>query len=334
MRFGVAGLGRIGAVHARNVALHPRAALAAVYDPDTARAASVAEGAGCSVAASFEAMLSDGLVDAVIVASPTNLHAEQAIAAARAGKAVLCEKPISLDLAEARECAKTVTEIGTPFMIALNKRFDPTISELAARVRRGAVGRIEMISFFGKDPEPPHSAFIPNSGGIFRDMMIHDIDLSIFLCDERPSVVWATGAVHVDDAFAQANDFDTAAVIMKTASGIITTETLSRRTTFGFDQRIEVHGSEGMLRTENHQIVCVEQLNRLGVVRSPFQHSFLERYAASYSLELDYFITCLEARRRIELDAEHAVVVQTIAEAVTDAAHSGIARHMDIDLRR
>jgi myo-inositol 2-dehydrogenase / D-chiro-inositol 1-dehydrogenase len=331
IRFGLAGLGRIGAVHARNVVAHANAELAAVFDPDAARAECIAERAGCSVAASFEAMLSDSSIDAVIIASPTSLHSEQAIAAARAGKAVLCEKPISLDLATAKACAGIVAEIGAPFMIALNKRFDPTIAELAARVKNGAIGRLEMISLFGKDPEPPPAAFIPTSGGIFRDMMIHDIDLSIFLCGELPAVVWATGAVHISDAFAQANDFDTAAVIMRTASGVIITQTLSRRTTFGFDQRIEVHGSEGMLRTGNHQVSRVEQLDRVGVVGSTFQHSFLERYAASYAVELDYFIACLETRRLIELDAQHAVVIQTIAEAVTDAAHSGSPRHLDID---
>jgi myo-inositol 2-dehydrogenase / D-chiro-inositol 1-dehydrogenase len=115
----------------------------------------------------------------VIIASATNLHPEQAIAAARAGKAVLCEKPISLDLATAKACAAIVVEIGAPFVIALNKRFDPTIAELAARVKSGATGRIEMISLFGKDPEPPPAAFIPTSGGIFRDIMIHDIDLCL-----------------------------------------------------------------------------------------------------------------------------------------------------------
>jgi myo-inositol 2-dehydrogenase / D-chiro-inositol 1-dehydrogenase len=330
IRFGLAGLGRIGAVHARNIVAHAEAELAAVYDPDAARAVCIAEKAGCSVATNFEAILSDGSIDAVIIASPTNLHAEQAISAARAGKAVLCEKPISVDLATAKACAAIVVEIGAPFMIALNKRFDPAIAELAARVKSGAIGRIEMITLFGKDPEPPPAAFIATSGGIFRDMMIHDIDLSLFLCGELPAVVWATGAVHISDAFAQANDFDTAAVIMRTASGVIITQTLSRRTTFGFDQRIEVHGSEGMLRTGNHQVSRVEQLDRLGVVGAPFQHSFLERYAASYAVELDYFIACLEAQRRIELDAQHAVAVQTVAEAVTGAAHSGSPQYLDI----
>ncbi|MDQ0470608.1 Gfo/Idh/MocA family oxidoreductase [Labrys wisconsinensis] len=322
IRFGLVGLGRIGAIHARNIDAHPRAVLAAVSDPDAARAARVAEKTGCR-ASGLEELLSDDTIDAVVIASPTVHHAGQAIAAARAGKAVLCEKPLSLDLDSAKACAAAVAACGTPFMIALNKRFDPTVVDLAARLRRGAIGRVELISLIGKDPEPPPDGFIPTSGGLFRDMMIHDIDLALFLAGEPPVEIWATGAVHVSDAFTRANDFDTAAVIMKTRSGVIMTQTLSRRTTFGFDQRIEVHGSEGLLRTGNHPVGHVEQWGRAGIVGPTFEHSFLERYAASYAAELDAFVTCLEEKRPPMLNAAHAVAIQAIADAITDAARSG-----------
>jgi myo-inositol 2-dehydrogenase/D-chiro-inositol 1-dehydrogenase len=325
IRFGLAGLGCMGTVHARNVVAHHGAALVAVSDPDTGRAEKVAAQVGCSVATSFEAMVSNAGIDAVIIASPTRLHAAQAICAARAGKAVLCEKPLSIDLEAAKECAAVVGQAGTPFMIALNKRFDPTISELVRRVKCGEIGKVELLSLIGKDPEPPPEAYIQTCGGIFLDMMIHDIDLAILLSRELPTEVWSTGAVHISDAFTKANDFDTAAVTMKTASGIIITQTLSLRTTFGFDQRIEVHGSEGMLTTANHRVSGVEYLGSAGVVGALLEHSFLERYAASYARELDFFIECLEKSKEIELDVAHAVTIQTIADAVTRSAHSGSA---------
>ena len=327
MRFGLAGAGRIGAVHARNLAASNSAVLVAVADPDIERARGIVEAHGGTVADDFDALLADVSIDAVVIASPTTLHSEQVIAAARAGQAILCEKPLSLNIDEAKRCCAIVQQSGVAFMIALNKRFDPTIVELEHRLRAGQVGRIEMISLIGKDPEPPPESFIASSGGIFRDMMVHDIDLAIFLSGEVPVEVWATGAVHVSDTFERVGDFDTAAVIMKTPSGVIITQTLSRRATFGFDQRIEVHGSKGMLRTKNHHKNHLQSLSEGGVQRSPFERSFLERYAASYAAELSCFIDAVALGRKIEIGIDHAVLVQSLADAVTHAArdHQGRA---------
>jgi myo-inositol 2-dehydrogenase/D-chiro-inositol 1-dehydrogenase len=328
MRFGLVGAGRIGAVHARNLAASCSAVLVAVTDPDKERARKIVELYGGTIADDFAALLADASIDAVVIASPTTLHSEQVIAAARARKAILCEKPLSLNLDEAKRCGAIVQECGVPFMIALNKRFDPTIAELERRLRVGEVGKIEMISLIGKDPGPPPESFIATSGGIFRDMMVHDIDLAMFLSGEIPSEIWATGAVHISSAFEAADDFDTAAVIMKTPSGLIITQTLSRRATFGFDQRIEVHGAKGMLRTENHHRNHVEALSALGVVRAPLEHSFLERYALSYAAELDHFIDRVASGRKIEIDVDHAILVQSVADRLTDAARGENGKHL------
>lgn len=327
MRFGLVGAGRIGVVHASNLAANNSAVLVAVTDPDIERARGIVEAHGGTVAVDFEALLADGSIDALVIASPTTLHSEQVIAAARAGKAILCEKPLSLNLEEAKRCGAIVAATGIPFMIALNKRFDPTIAELEHRLRAGEVGKIEMISLIGKDPDPPPDSFIATSGGIFRDMMVHDIDLAIFLSGEVPVEVWATGAVHASDAFEKSGDFDTAAVIMKTPSGVIITQTLSRCATFGFDQRIEVHGSKGMLRTENHHRNQLESCSGAGLVRSPLKHSFLERYALSYAAELEDFIDRVSCGRKIEIDVNHAILIQSVADLLSDAARGGKGRH-------
>jgi myo-inositol 2-dehydrogenase/D-chiro-inositol 1-dehydrogenase len=324
IRFGLAGGGRIGTVHARNIAACRDPVLARISDPDRGRAVAIAEATGASVSGSFDELLSDASIDAVVIASPTELHAEQAAAAARAGKAVLCEKPLSLAIDRARSCAAAVATAGVPFMVAFNKRFDPDIAELAIRVRRRDIGRVELISFVGKDPESPPEAYIATSGSIFHDMMIHDIDLALFIAGEAPVDVFATGTVQVSEAFAQASDFDTAAVVMKTASGMVITQTLSRCATYGFDQRIEVHGSAGMLRTLNHHADAVESLDVSGVGRSRLQHSFIERYAASYAAEVRYFIDALESRAAIALDANHALRVQAIADGLKQSARSGL----------
>lgn len=169
MRFGLVGAGRIGAVHARNLAASNSAVLVAVTDPDNARARAIAEAHGGAMADDFEALLVDVSIDALVIASPTTLHSEQVIAAAGAGKAILCEKPLSLNLDEAKRCGAIVAATGVPFIIALNKRFDPTIAELEHRLRADEVGKIEMINLIGKDREPPPESFIGTSGGIFRD---------------------------------------------------------------------------------------------------------------------------------------------------------------------
>ena len=324
IRLGLSGAGRIGAVHARNVAANPQAVLVAVADPDASRAAAVAAGAGAAVAR-FDDMLADRAIDAVIIASPTGSHTEQAVRAVEAGKAVLCEKPLSLNLDEAVRCAARVSRSGAPFMIALNKRFDPMIADLGARVRRGDLGQLDLITLLGKDPAPPPDAYIESSGGIFRDMMIHDIDLSVFLSQEWPAVVSGTGSVHVSEAFARADDFDTAAVTMRTPSGLLIVHTLSRRSSYGFDQRIEAHGAAGMLRTRNMRSREVEAFGPEGTTAGPLLHSFIERYAASYRLELAAFVDAVSHGRRLELDVEHAIRIQAIADATHRAAHEGRA---------
>lgn len=322
IRFGLLGAGRIGEVHARNIAAHPRAELVAVSDPRRERAELIANVTHAAVR-SVEEILGDSRVDAVLVASPTPLHSGQVVAAVRAKKPVLCEKPLSLSLKEARRCADQVDASGVPFMIALNKRFDPAIRDLKSRVGNGDLGAVELITLTAKDPEPPPGDYIATAGGIYRDMMIHDIDVGLFLSGELPAEVWAAGSALISQDFASANDFDTTAVLMRTASGILLVYTLSRRSPYGFDQRIEVHGERGTLRSRNVLESDVEFFGAAGSAGPLAQRSFIQRYAQAYKGELDAFILALEHDTPIALNVQHAIVIQTIADAVDHAAHTG-----------
>ena len=219
--------------------------------------ADLAAEVGASVA-SVEDIIKAKDVDAILIATPTPFHAEQIEAGSNAGKAVLCEKPVSLSVARIEECLKTVEKNKTPLMIGFNRRFDPNFAALQKRLRAGAIGNIEMATIISRDPAPPPASYVKSSGGIFRDMMIHDLDLARFLVGEEFVVVNALGSALVDARIGEEGDCDTAAVQMQTASGKICVITNSRRATYGYDQRIEVHGSKGMLCAGNIHNTTVE----------------------------------------------------------------------------
>ncbi len=240
LKFGVLGAGRIGKVHARTIAASGKAKVAYLADAVPQAAADLAAEVGARVA-SVEDIIAAKDVDAILIATPTPFHAEQIEASSNAGKAILCEKPVSLSVARIEACLKTVEKNKTPLMIGFNRRFDPNFASLQKRVREGAVGNVEMATIISRDPAPPPASYVKSSGGIFRDMMIHDLDLARFLVGEEFVVVNALGAALVDKAIGDEGDCDTAAVQMQTASGRICVITNSRRASYGYDQRIEVH---------------------------------------------------------------------------------------------
>ena len=218
MKVGLIGAGRIGRIHGLNVAKHKSARLVAVADMHLPAATSLAEETGAQ-AASIEAILSDKDIDAVLICTPTDMHADLIEAAAKSGKAVFCEKPVDLSAERIRSCLATVSKAGVPLMIGFNRRFDPNFAALQKRLRNEEAGNIEIVTVISRDPAPPPVDYIRRSGGLFRDMMIHDLDMARFLLGEEPVVVHALGSSLVDPAIGAAGDVDTAAVIMKTASG-------------------------------------------------------------------------------------------------------------------
>lgn len=289
----VFGAGRIGRIHAENVARHPQARLRYVVDPNLEAAESLASALGAEALQEPEAALADSGVSAVVIASPTPTHVDLLLAAARAGKAILCEKPIDLDLRRVDEALDQLDKAQVPFMVGFNRRFDPSFAQLKAELARGAVGRVEMVTVTSRDPTPPQRSYLERSGGLFRDMMIHDLDMARWLLGEEPVSVFATASVLVDHGAADVGDVDSAVAVLKTASGTMATITNSRRAVYGYDQRVEVHGSQGMLQAKNQEQSSVVRWTAEGVCHATPPAFFLQRYEAAYAAELNHFVVAV-----------------------------------------
>ena len=285
----VIGAGRIGRIHARNIAAHPRARLVGVTDPDATAATLLAAMCATTVIpldAAFEA-------GAVLIGSPTPTHAGLIERAAAAGCAVFCEKPIDLSVPRVRACLAAVAKHGTKLMVGFNRRFDPSFAALQRRLAAGEIGALELLTIISRDPAPPPASYVAQSGGLFRDMMIHDFDMARFLLGEEPVTLYAAASALVDPAIGVAGDVDTAVVTLTTASGRLCQISNSRRATYGYDQRIEAHAADGLLRATNMTATTVQSAGRHGFVTDPALPFFLERYDAAYRAELDAFIRCV-----------------------------------------
>jgi myo-inositol 2-dehydrogenase / D-chiro-inositol 1-dehydrogenase len=321
--FGVIGAGRIGKVHAATIAANPKAKLAYIADAMPKAAEDLASKYGAKVA-SVEDIMKAKDVDAVLIGSPTGFHAEQIQAASNAGKAIMCEKPVSLKVAAIHDTLKVVEKNNSTLMIGFNRRFDPNFADLEQRIRRGDIGSVEMVTVISRDPNPPPAEYVKGSGGIFADMMIHDFDMARFLMGEEFTVVNALGASLVDKAIGEAGDCDTAAVQMQTKSGKIAVITNSRRATYGYDQRMEVHGSKGMINAKNVHNTTVEVLSDQGYKKDPIQNFFLERYSAAYANELNTFIAAVESGNRDpKPNGYDGLQAQILAEAATESWKTG-----------
>ena len=315
----VLGAGRIGQIHARNVAAHPDARLAGVMDVASAAAQGLAQSLGSQPISLDQAFAADALM----ICTPTPTHADLIERAAASGKAVFCEKPIDLDASRVRACLQTANKAGIPLMIGFNRRFDPSFRTLHDRLRAGEIGRLETLTIISRDPQPPPPSYVASSGGLFRDMMIHDFDMARFLLGEDPTEVYAIGSVLVDKAIGDAGDVDTAAVLLRTASGAIAQITNSRRATYGYDQRIEAHGATGMLRAGNMTATTVEFASAGGFVTDPALPFFLERYGAAYRAELDAFLHAIQTAAAPSPTGRDGLAALLLADAATESARTG-----------
>ena len=325
---GLLGCGRIGQVHARSLGRMSEARLVAVADAVPAAAEALAAEYGADMRDALALIASDD-IQAVVIGTPTTTHFDLIHAAAAAGKAIFCEKPIDLDSARVRQCIEAVTKAGVPFLTAFNRRFDPHFAQLEKRLRDGAIGTPELIAITSRDPGPPPIDYIKSSGGLFRDMMIHDLDMARFLLGEEPVEIFAVGSCLVDPAIGVAGDIDTAAVTLKTASGKICQISNSRRAVYGYDQRIEVHGSEGMLSASNVLDSLVEQAGPNGFTRDRAQDFFLERYEAAYLAEMRHFVDCVTQGVTIRPGAEDGLSAQLLADAAELSMREGRPVRLD-----
>jgi myo-inositol 2-dehydrogenase/D-chiro-inositol 1-dehydrogenase len=291
-RFALIGAGRIGRIHAANLVALPGAALACVADTDAAAAGALAAAHGARVASADEA-IADASVDALLIASSTDTHADLIEAGARAGKPIFCEKPLDLDLGRAARCLSAAERAGVLLHLGFNRRYDPGFARMRREIAAGAIGTLATLAITSRDPAPPPLEYVQRSGGLFRDMMIHDFDMACWMMDEAPLQVYARGACFIDPGFASVGDVDTAAALLTTARGRICQITNSRRCSFGYDQRIEAFGELGMLHAENVSATRVTRADRSGFTSEPALPFFLERYAEAYRLELADFVRAL-----------------------------------------
>jgi myo-inositol 2-dehydrogenase / D-chiro-inositol 1-dehydrogenase len=290
LRIGIIGVGRIGRMHAELIAHQvPGAALGAVYDAYEPAARGIAADLGVPAVASVQEIF-DSELDAVAICSSSDTHVDLLIAAAQANKAVFCEKPVSLDLAEVDRALGAIDAAGVPFQIGFNRRFDPAHASVRDAVASGAVGEPHLVRISSRDPEPPPLQYVKSSGGLFLDMMIHDFDMARFVTGSEVVEVFARGAVRIEPSFVEAGDIDTALVTLVHEDGCLTAIDNSRRAAYGYDQRVEVFGSEGMALSENPRAHTGSALTAVGEWRPPNPYFFLERYLPSYVREWQAFV--------------------------------------------
>ncbi len=322
VRFAVLGAGRIGKVHARAVTGDAGATLVAVADAMLPAAQAIADQYGCAVR-SMDEILVAADIDAVVICTPTDTHADLIEAFVKAGKAVFCEKPIDLSLARVKACLAVVRAHKGTLMVGFNRRFDPHFQAVRSEIDKGTIGEVEMVTIISRDPGAPPVEYIQRSGGIFRDMTIHDFDMARFLLGEEITEVSAMAAVLVDPAIGKAGDFDSVQVMLKTATGKQAMISNSRRATYGYDQRIEVHGAKGSVAAENQRPVSIEVANAQGYTRPPLHDFFMTRYTAAYAAEIATFIAALSGKGKAAPTGEDGLIALALADAALKSVAEG-----------
>ncbi|MDE1947834.1 MAG: inositol 2-dehydrogenase [Burkholderiales bacterium] len=325
LNIAVIGCGRIGQMHARNIARHPRARLASVFDVDAAAAQRVAGALNVPVAKSVDAILASDSVDAILIASSTSTHADLLERAVAAGKPVLCEKPIDLSLARVNQCAAVIRGTKVPIMLGFVRRFDPGHRATRNAVRDGTIGELHQVVITSRDPGMPPVAYTEVSGGIFRDMTIHDFDMARFVLGEEPVEVSAQGSRLVDPKLMdRLGDYDTVTVVLRTASGKQCVINNSRQALYGYDQRVEALGTLGLALSENRRPHEAQIHKREFTGQSaPYLNFFIERYAEAFDAEIDAFVSAVENQVAPEVGFEDGRIALMLAEAAIKSAAEG-----------
>jgi myo-inositol 2-dehydrogenase/D-chiro-inositol 1-dehydrogenase len=318
------GAGRIGAIHAANLAAHPGARLHTIVDADREAADRLAGRYGAAVGNRAQA-LDDPTIDAIVIASSTDTHADLVEGAARAGKAIFCEKPLDLDRGRAEACVAVAEECGVPLMVGFNRRFDPNFARLEREIRAGHIGRPELLTIISRDPAPPPIDYVRRSGGLFRDMTIHDLDMARWLLGEEPVELFTAASVLVDPAIGEAGDVDTTVVTLRIKSGALCQISNSRRAVYGYDQRIEALGSKGALQAGNVVQTTVVFSGADGIVSDKPLNFFLERYAEAYRRELDHFIGAVAGHTTPLVSGKDDIQALALADAAARSWRTGRA---------
>lgn len=315
LKIALLGCGRIGKMHAATIARAPNAELAIVFDPVSDAANQVGAQFGCAVAETAAEAISKA--DAVLIATSTSTHADLIEQTVSAGKAVFCEKPIDLSLDRVLKCKQAIAGSKLPVQIGFNRRFDPGHRAARDAARNGEIGNLQQVIITSRDPGFASRDYIRVSGGIFRDMTIHDFDLARYMLAEEPVEVFATGSAIIDPTLAtEFGDADSVMVVMKTASGKLCSITNSRVATYGYDQRVELLGSNGMVISGNRR---PHELRRFGGESTgggePYLNFFIERYAEAFSAGLESFIKAAASGTDTEANFDDGVKALALAEA-------------------
>ena len=316
------GAGRIGKIHAANLAAHPAAKLKYVVDVNAEAARELAQRYGASVV-SPERVFDDPTLQAVVIASSTDTHADLILQSAAKGKAIFCEKPVDLDLARARECERVVASAGVTCLIGFQRRYDPTFAAIKQRLAAGEIGAPEVLIVTSRDPGAPPVDYIKRSGGIFKDMLIHDFDICRWILDDEAIAVHAAGSCLTDPQIGTAGDADTTAVTIRTRKGRLCQINTSRRAAYGYDQRFEVLGAKGMLQAGNHRPTEVTAYSSAAVSTDLPERFFLERYTKAYASEMRHFFDALVERKPVATTIADGVKALEIADAATRSWQEG-----------
>jgi myo-inositol 2-dehydrogenase/D-chiro-inositol 1-dehydrogenase len=324
LRFAILGAGRIGQVHARAVAGTPGATLVAIADSVAASAKTVQDAYGCDIR-TVDAILASTDIDAVVICTPTDTHADLIERFTNTGKAVFCEKPVDLSLVRVKACLKVVQANQGTVMVGFNRRFDPDFMGVKAAIDAGSLGDVEMVTITSRDPGAPPADYITGSGGIFRDMTIHDFDMARWLLGEEVDSVLAAASVLTDKKIGDLGDFDSVNVILRTASGKQAVITNSRRATYGYDQRIEVLGSKGMAQAENQGENRVVLADKSGFHAAPLLNFFMTRYIAAYANEIAAFVAAVKNGTETPTTTHDGLMALALAEAALKSVAEGRA---------
>lgn len=331
LRIGLIGTGRIGQLHAASIAGDPQAELAYVADPEAERARTVSRRFGGRVTDSAEQLISSAEIDAVLIASPTPTHVPLIGASVEAGLPVFCEKPIDLDIARVNALRATVASAGVPVALGFNRRFDPGFASAQARTAAGEIGRLEQLTIISRDPAAPPADYVKVSGGIFRDMTIHDLDMARFFLPDIVRVS-AMGTQVFDPGAAEYGDFDTAVITLLSSCGATVSITNSRHSAIGYDQRLEAFGDKGTLQVSNAPSSLVRHSTADAVeATGRYQTSLLERYAVSYAAELSEFIGLARGEESTSPTFDDGRAALILADAAQRSAETGAAVAVDVE---
>ncbi len=322
IKFAILGMGRIGKVHADTIQANSNAELAAIHDPINNEINRLQKRYSCQQM-SLDDITNNDQIKGILICTPTDTHVDLIKRFLYTKKAVFCEKPLDLNLRKVKKLVQLVSESKSQVMLGFNRRFDPHFAKLKAHLTKKEIGVIEQITITSRDPNPPTIEYIKQSGGIFKDMAIHDLDMAVFLADEKIHSITALGSNFVSKKIEQAGDYDTATILMRTISGKQISIINSRRATYGYDQRVEVHGSKGSLKVNNPNLSEIELAKEAGTTKDRLHHFFMTRYIDAYKNQIDYFVDCIKKRSMPKPDSYDGYYALYLAENALKSAKTG-----------